>query len=148
MGGAALSGILASAAVGGGLAGGATLISLLGQAKMTERMQSYFAKLKMGKAAMSFVQANKTIGAGVASAATAVTSLDLSEQRDTIANVFRHVRLGGSTLNVMFASAAVGATDTAVRLGEIYQGAVGSESFAGIGDRPYKGYNKVYISLL
>ncbi|MCJ1248403.1 hypothetical protein MMC30_005620 [Trapelia coarctata] len=140
MGGAALNGILASAAIGGGLAGGATLLASLDQAKLMERMQSYFEKLKLGKAALFFVQANKMLGAGVAGAATAIASLDLSEERDTIGRVFQNVQLGGRTLNVILTSAAVGATGsaigTAARLGEVYQGvtvaAAGNQTLRGV----------------
>lgn len=125
MGGAALHGILATAAVGGGFAGGATLLASLDHATMMERLQVYFAKLKLSEAAVFLVQANKTLGAGVASAAAGIASLDLSAQRDTLKRVFESAKLGGRTLNVLCANAAAAAgasgAGTVRGLGEVYQ---------------------------
>lgn len=125
MGGAAIHGILATAAVGGGLAGGATVLASVDQARMMERLQAYMTTLKLDEAALFLAQANKTLGAGVASVAAGIASLDLSEQRDTLRRVFESVRLGGRTPNVLCANAAAAAgasgAGTVRRLGEVYQ---------------------------
>lgn len=125
MGGAALNGILATAAIGGGLAGGATLLASLDQATMMERLKSYMTKLKLGEAASFLVHVIKTLGARITRAAAGITSLDFSEQLDTVRRAFESVRLGGRTLNVICANAAAVAgalgAGTVMRLGEVYQ---------------------------